>query len=827
MSWLGSSAAGVASAAKVAAVAALVSGTAAVTSAVSSSPPAPSHDHGLLTASASTPAGATAGAPRRPSAHNRAPPGTAARRRTRHREATAVSWPRRRRLKGELSGGDSTRGSSGRLRHRSVGSSFRARPERPRTALRGNPGAGARQRIDRESGSPQTESRKDAGRNQTRRSKAQSRRRSQAQRRSQTQETGRSKSQTGSETEERSRSETQARRRSRAQRRSQTQEGRSEARRSRSRRTGDARRLTPRRAQEGALLSMAVEHAASPRTRRVRERAWRDGRATVAVSSGEALGISKPGSGTGRRSGSDDRLVARLRRGDERAFEVLYERHRRQLLAYCRQMLGSTQDAEDALQATFTSAHRALMADDRDIDVRPWLYTIARNACQNILRRRRRHPSEPIPEVCAAHGDPVDRAEQREEVGQLLEAVAELPELQRSAIVLAELHGLRHREIGTILGITPEQVKSQVFQARTNLISEREARTADCREIQGELAQASGAALMRRRLRRHLRTCADCRAAAKELGRSRRLGLFAPLAPVFDRWRSALGIRWRASTAAVARAPQDLGMTGGAVELGGGGMAALAVKVLAGLACLGAGTRVATLATGLAPPERSPTVSAAARRPAEHSRIRAGALTGPSRHASVTVSPQRSLPRSGGEAAQGRTAPSAVSLQLARPHLASPHVGPAASSTRLGAAGSPPLSLGGGGGGEHAHGKSEEAPGRSGEAPGKSGEAPGRSGEAPGKSGEAPGRSGQAPGKSGEAPDRSGEAPGRSGEAPGRSSEAPGSTGEAGRSGEAHPAGAEAASPGHSGSASPASSRPPVRPSGSHGGAAAAPPAEK
>lgn len=550
----------------------------------------------------------------------------------------------------------------------------------------------------------------------------------------------------------------------------------------------------------------------------------------MALSSRETLGVSKPGRRIRPRFGTDDRLVAQVRRGDETAFEIVYERYRRQLLAYCRQMLGSPHDAEDALQATFTSAHRALMADDREIDLRPWLYTIARNACQNIIRRRRRHPQEPMSEVCALHGDPVDWAEQREEVARLLEAIAELPELQQSAIVLAELHGLRHREIGSILGITAEQVKSQVFQARANLISEREARTTDCREIQAELAQASGAELMRSRLRRHLKTCEDCRAVAGKLGRARSFGLLAPLAAVVGHWRRVLGIRWRASTAAVARAPHDLGMPGGALELGGGGMAALAVKVLAGLACLGAGTRVATLALGLDPPEhpRPPAVSSP---PAQAGAgAGKGALTGLSPRGGRRLAGGSSIAGSNVNPAVPGSAPSAGS-----PQVSPLQIGPGATSTRVGTPGAPPVTAGGGGkpGGEHTRGRSEESTGRPGEHPPKTEEVHGRSEEAPGKTGESPGRSGEAPGKTGESPGKSGEAPGKTGQGTqGKSAEAPGKSGEAGKgaeaqgkSGETHGAAGEA--PGHPESAPPGASNHAVQGPGPNGRVTGSPPGEK
>ena len=87
----------------------------------------------------------------------------------------------------------------------------------------------------------------------------------------------------------------------------------------------------------------------------------------------------------------DEKLVALMREGHARAFEVLFDRYQSRLLAFCRHLVGSPQDAEDVLQEVFVAAHTAMLADDRPINARPWLYRIARNRCLNHLRK-------PVPE---------------------------------------------------------------------------------------------------------------------------------------------------------------------------------------------------------------------------------------------------------------------------------------------------------------------------------------------------------------------------------------------------------------------------------------------
>ncbi len=289
----------------------------------------------------------------------------------------------------------------------------------------------------------------------------------------------------------------------------------------------------------------------------------------------------------------DDRLVASVRRGDSAAFEAMYDRHSAELLSFCVYMLGSRHDAEDALQATFASAYRALRADRRTVALRPWLFTIARNQCLSILRRRR--PWVELNGEPALNGDPLRELELREEVRLMIEGLRALPESQRASLVLAELHGFSQSEIGCVLGVQADQVKAFICQARSNLISERTARETDCREIREELATARGAALLRSRLRRHLRSCDDCRLYADGVSSQRRhLGVMLPLVPsLMLKYRAledAMGIAAAGDTGGYAGGAAVGGsVAAGAVQVAGGGLNALVLKVAAGVACLGAG----------------------------------------------------------------------------------------------------------------------------------------------------------------------------------------------------------------------------------------------
>jgi RNA polymerase sigma factor (sigma-70 family) len=287
----------------------------------------------------------------------------------------------------------------------------------------------------------------------------------------------------------------------------------------------------------------------------------------------------------------DEALVAGVRRRDRRAFEAIYERHAAQLLTFCIYLLGSRHDAEDALQATFASAYRALLNDSRPVSLRPWLFTIARNESLSILRKRR--PQVELNGEVALTGDPVKLAEVHEEMVNMIGGIRELPEKQRAALVLAEVHGMSHAEIGSVLDVRPDQVKAYVFQARSNLLSDRHAREADCREIREELATEHGRVRTRARLRRHLRSCDGCRAYANGVERQhRQLASLLPILP-------AVTLRYRAIDQALGLCGSDVAnyansatMAGTALEVAGGGMTALAAKVATGIVAVGASAGV-------------------------------------------------------------------------------------------------------------------------------------------------------------------------------------------------------------------------------------------
>jgi RNA polymerase sigma factor (sigma-70 family) len=309
----------------------------------------------------------------------------------------------------------------------------------------------------------------------------------------------------------------------------------------------------------------------------------------------DRYGPFQAGSRARLRFAADERLVKSVRRGDRAAFEVLYDRHAAGLLSFCLYMLGSRHDAEDAVQATFACAYRSLLADDRPVRLRPWLFTIARNASLSILRRR--HPTVELNGEPAMRGDPQRELELRDEVRQLLGGLRALPECQRTTLTLAELHGLSHSEIASVLGVRTEQVKAYAYQARANLLSERTARETSCHDIRRELLNARGVDLRKTRLNRHLRSCSDCREYRKALSSQRQqLASLFPAVP-------SLALKMRALHGVVG----NVGLSGPAAEgaavagtavAAGGSLNALVVKLAAGVAALGAGAGVGAAVLG-------------------------------------------------------------------------------------------------------------------------------------------------------------------------------------------------------------------------------------
>ena len=283
------------------------------------------------------------------------------------------------------------------------------------------------------------------------------------------------------------------------------------------------------------------------------------------------------------------------------------DRYNSRLLAFCRHMLGSTEDAEDVLQEVFTAAFNAICADDRPINARPWLYRIARNRCLNHLRRPQ-HAGQDSMDVFERDGGATtaDTVHTREEFRQIVADVGELPESQRTALLLREIDALSYEQIAEAMDTTVPSVKSLLVRARVSLAEAAEARLLTCEEVRLELGQvAEGLARTSAPVRRHLRTCERCKVFRRELRNTgRALAAVYPVGGLVVIKKFVLAKLGAAGGGAAASSAAAGGAAaGGGAAVGGAGLAgagAMAGGGAGGLISAGVGAVATKAAAGLA-----------------------------------------------------------------------------------------------------------------------------------------------------------------------------------------------------------------------------------
>ena len=214
--------------------------------------------------------------------------------------------------------------------------------------------------------------------------------------------------------------------------------------------------------------------------------------------------------------------------GSEPAFAAIYDRYMPALTSYCRRLLGSSHDGEDAAQNAMVKAMRALATNPPPERLRPWLYRIAEREAISLARRRVR--TDDLDRASAATGSSEETALARQRLEQLVADLRALPERQREALVLRELGGHSHAEIARELGCTEAAAQQAVFDARTSLHQFGEGRALDCTTVQATLTDRDHGRLRTRRVRAHLRSCEGCRGFEVALaGGHRTLGGLVPL----------------------------------------------------------------------------------------------------------------------------------------------------------------------------------------------------------------------------------------------------------------------------------------------------------
>ncbi|HEY5439863.1 MAG TPA: sigma-70 family RNA polymerase sigma factor [Gemmatimonadaceae bacterium] len=165
---------------------------------------------------------------------------------------------------------------------------------------------------------------------------------------------------------------------------------------------------------------------------------------------------------------ADERaLVLAAQRGEREAFSELVRTHERRAYAVARAIVVNHEDAEDAVQEAFLHAYRALHRFLPDQAFGAWLHRIVANAALDITRRRKVRDADELPEsVASPFRDPAEASELRR---RLQEALDTLPARQRAVIVLHDVEGFKHSEIGVTLGIPEGTARSDLHYARSHL----------------------------------------------------------------------------------------------------------------------------------------------------------------------------------------------------------------------------------------------------------------------------------------------------------------------------------------------------------------------
>src|ERR1035441_6568941 len=178
----------------------------------------------------------------------------------------------------------------------------------------------------------------------------------------------------------------------------------------------------------------------------------------------------------------DAALMLRVKRGDRAAFAVLLDKYKQPVMNFIFRSLRDEIEAEDLAQNVFLQAYKSRRRYRQTAKLSTWLFTIARNLCLNEPRRRSRHPAESIEESHAEHEDqPRQQYEDKSQIAppekllhselaqKIEEALAGLPENQRTAILLCRQDELSYAEIAEVLDCSLSATKSLIHRGRETL----------------------------------------------------------------------------------------------------------------------------------------------------------------------------------------------------------------------------------------------------------------------------------------------------------------------------------------------------------------------
>jgi RNA polymerase sigma-70 factor (ECF subfamily) len=178
----------------------------------------------------------------------------------------------------------------------------------------------------------------------------------------------------------------------------------------------------------------------------------------------ELATLSEAGPQTGDTGAADALLVARIRAGDEDAFEILVGRYQAALFRYLRGLVGDQEHARDLLQETFLRAYRSIGSLEDPGLLRSWLYRIAHNQAYSALRRRRLISWLPL-----SYGQHISTASPDRgaiESARVEEALAQVPAQQRAPLLLHLVAGFSYVEVATLLQVSEGTVRMRISRGR-------------------------------------------------------------------------------------------------------------------------------------------------------------------------------------------------------------------------------------------------------------------------------------------------------------------------------------------------------------------------
>ncbi|MBI4325864.1 MAG: sigma-70 family RNA polymerase sigma factor [Chloroflexi bacterium] len=178
----------------------------------------------------------------------------------------------------------------------------------------------------------------------------------------------------------------------------------------------------------------------------------------------------------------DAALMLRVKQGDMAAFEELVQKYKQPVMNLIYRSLQDATEAEDLAQNVFVQVFKSAHRYRASAKFSTWLYTIARNLCLNEIRRRSRHPAQSLESTQSENEDqparqfedvkndsPPDRLLQGELAQKIGQALAELPENQRTAILLFREEEMSYEEIAAILKCSLSATKSLIHRGRETL----------------------------------------------------------------------------------------------------------------------------------------------------------------------------------------------------------------------------------------------------------------------------------------------------------------------------------------------------------------------